>query len=157
MKITNSDLRIGNLVVYKGEVCIVSGILRDERLLLNDIEVSISTCEIAGYEIDRRSLELLEFEEYLHKPKLEKEPDYALETIVTLKPDKYGDEITMSLKIYFDFKNDNKPFSYLLFKKDSINFTTFKLSINYIHELQNLCYIFNQSELEINKLINHII
>lgn len=137
MGLTNSDLRIRNLVNYNGQVHQVSDILSNESVVLNGIDESLKTDEIEGFLIDESILMKLGAKHAPHKG-----------------TQKYRIEIKDFLTFYFCINEGKVSSSYLLVTQDPEKEARFNYPIRFIHELQNLFSLFNKRELDINVLIS---
>lgn len=148
MGLIYSDLRIGNLVSYDGKIYKVSDILSYKSVILYGIDESIKTNEIDGVLIDESAL-------------------IKLGANKTQKDDlvRYRLEIKDFLSVYFCIKGGVVINSFLFVIQDSATGARFNISfkisendnktrpITFIHELQNLFFVFNNYEMNIDNLL----
>nr|WP_321374141.1 hypothetical protein [uncultured Bacteroides sp.] len=133
MGLANSDLRVGNIIIYNGKSCIVSDILSTKSIILYGIEDEIKTENINGLLIDENLLDNLG---------AIKIPDKGFV--------KYKIEIKTFLSIYFCFKDGKISNTYLYVAQDSYIGARYNQPFSYVHELQNLYFVLNREEMDIN-------
>jgi hypothetical protein len=148
MDLTNSDLRVVNLIIYEDKICQVSDILSSESVILCGIEESIKTTKIEGLLIDDSILIKLG----ANKTQI---GDF----------DKFRLEIKDFMSVYFCVKWGAIINSFLFVTQDSATGARFNISfkipgdddktrpITFIHELQNLFFVFNNYEMDIDNLL----
>lgn len=133
MGLENSDLRVGNIIIYNGKPCMVSGILSTKGIILYGIEDEIKTENINGLLIDENLLDNLGAIKIQDKGFV-----------------KYKIEIKIFLSIYFCFKDGKISNTYLYVTQDPYIGARYYQAFSYVHELQNLYFVFNREEMNIN-------
>ena len=150
MRITNKDLRIGNLVLYHGKAYKVSDILSSDRINFFGYELPVSTFNVEGFLMNESILIKL-----------------GAKRITKDGLVRYRLEIVDFLSIYFIVSEGKITNSYLFVTQDAEIAARFNISIkneqsdaliispiSFIHELQNLFFIFKRDEINIDILYN---